>query len=577
MSNLNIEQKSIYKLLSDSKADFLIPDYQRPYAWGEDECATLWDDLSSFAFPNDDSSQFNSHDDEYFLGPIVTFENNGKQEIIDGQQRLTTIMLLLRAFYEKFQCAKDPNTEKTRDMISQCIWKTDEFGNPNTNELKIDSEVASDDDKAEFLSILRGGTVQGGWKSSYAKNFKFFQERIRTFVSEYSMYTALLPVRILNNVILLPIEAESQDTALRIFSTLNDRGLPLSDADIFKSQFYRHFSDEGRKDDFIERWKALEESSGETFCPQSGTPMDELFSRYMYFQRARQGNRSTTTEALRGFYERNGYELLKKDRTLDDLEALMGFWKAVAAQDGFSDRVLRRFFVLNYAPNGMWTYLTSVYFLQNRGADGELDEERFHAFLDRTIAFVFAYAIERPGVNALRAPVYPEMINIVRGKEVTFGGHRFDRKALEGLIRSYTFTNNRPITKSMLAWWAFNDPDQPLIGLDTRLEIEHIYARKRAERESGLRDIGNLETLGNKALLESRINIRATDYGFADKKKYYLGFTDAREQTKEPTKVHELVDLASKADDFTEQDIRDRNDRIIGSFLDYVGANGLLE
>ena len=42
-------------------------------------------------------------------------------------------------------------------------------------------------------------------------------------------------------------------------------------------------------------------------------------------------------------------------------------------------------------------------------------------------------------------------------------------------------------------------------------------------------------------------------------------------------KMHELVDLASKADDFTEQDIRDRNDRIIGSFLDYVGANGLLE
>lgn len=51
MSKLNIDQRSIRDLLTDKRSDFLIPDYQRPYAWGEDECATLWDDLFSFAFP----------------------------------------------------------------------------------------------------------------------------------------------------------------------------------------------------------------------------------------------------------------------------------------------------------------------------------------------------------------------------------------------------------------------------------------------------------------------------------------------------------------------------------------------
>lgn len=45
MSKLNIDQKTIRELLTDKHADFLIPDYQRPYAWGEDECSTLWDDL----------------------------------------------------------------------------------------------------------------------------------------------------------------------------------------------------------------------------------------------------------------------------------------------------------------------------------------------------------------------------------------------------------------------------------------------------------------------------------------------------------------------------------------------------
>ena len=101
MSKLNIDQKTIKQLFADKKTDFLIPDYQRPYAWGETECQTLWDDIFVFAIPEDDATNFKK-DEEYFLGPIVTFKNeSGKQEIIDGQQRLTTLMLLLRAFYER--------------------------------------------------------------------------------------------------------------------------------------------------------------------------------------------------------------------------------------------------------------------------------------------------------------------------------------------------------------------------------------------------------------------------------------------------------------------------------------------
>ena len=107
MSRLSIDQKTIKELLTDKRSDFLIPDYQRPYAWSEDECSTLWDDLFTFAIPNGDCEAFDTSS-EYFLGPIVTFKNeNEKLEIIDGQQRLTTIMLLLRAFYDKFGSMKD--------------------------------------------------------------------------------------------------------------------------------------------------------------------------------------------------------------------------------------------------------------------------------------------------------------------------------------------------------------------------------------------------------------------------------------------------------------------------------------
>lgn len=578
MSKLNIDQQTIKELFANKRSDFLIPDYQRPYAWGEAECQTLWDDIFAFAFPENDYSRFKSDEDEYFLGPIVTFKNNyNKLEIIDGQQRLTTLMLLLRAFFSKFGNMKDMNAISTSEDIAKCIWKTDEFGNPDKNKLKIDSEVSTDDDKEEFLSILKTGNVDSVQKSRYAKTYRFFQKKINEFLSEYPSYFAYLPTRILNNCILLPIEAESQDTALRIFSTLNDRGKPLSDTDIFKAQFYKFYSDQGRKEEFINRWKKLETICEDIFDVPSGSPMDELFTQYMYYERAKQGIKITTTEALRKFYEKDKYAILKREETLDNLETLAQFWKSVLSQDDtiFSDKILRRLAVLNYAPNGMWTYLVSVYFMQYKDEDNLLEEQAFYEFLNEVTAFIWMYAFMRPGVNALRSPVYPEMIEIVNNRVVDFEEYRFDADAVRNAIENYAFTNGRPITKSMLAWWVYNDENQQLIPLDVALEIEHIFSCKRQENEGSLTDKKNLESLGNKILLEKNINIRASDYRFSDKKKYYNGFTNNKGKYKAGTQNAELVMMAKQKDDFCEEDIVVRKKAIIDGFIGYLKQNKL--
>lgn len=576
MSKLNVDQKTIKDLFQDKKADFLIPDYQRPYAWGEAECQTLWDDIFSFAIPDDGRTEFDSNS-EYFLGPIVTFKNDdAKMEVIDGQQRLTTLMLLLRAFYAKFGHMQDKASVATRQNIEKCIWKTDEFGEPDMSALKIDSEVATDKDKDEFLDILRTGTIKAGQKSRYAANFKFFQNCIDDFLAKYPTYFAYLPTRIMNNCILLPIEAESQDTALRIFSTLNDRGMPLSDSDIFKAQFYKYYTKLGQKDSFIKQWKDLEELTEKIFHPINGTPMDELFTRYMYFRRAKMGIKSSTTEALRKFYEKDNYALLREPNTLDDMITLAHFWEDVSNQDKdrFSQRILRLLFVLNYAPNGMWTYFVSVYFMQNKDDHGLLEEEEFFRFLNKTIGFIWTYAVTNPGVNALRTPVYAEMVNIVNNRPVTFDGFKFEPEKVQSMFSNFVFNNARPITKSMLAWWAFQYDSQELISLETILEVEHIYARNRYENDKSLSDVRNLEALGNKALLEKRINIRAADYRFTDKIKYYQGFTNSRNQQKEGTQNHELI-LLSTADDFTEADIVRRTEDIMSAFVAFLKDNDL--
>ena len=581
MSKLNVDQKSIYELLSDRKADYIIPDYQRPYAWDEDSCQTLWDDIFSFAIPDNDATKFDTSD-EYFLGSIVTFENDKKQqEVIDGQQRLTTFMLLLRAFYDRFTKMQDQDSKDFSERIASCIWKTNEMGKPDKEHLKIDSVVATDKDKDEFLSILKTGNVNSSQTSRYANNFRFFLKKVDEFINSFPTFAKNLPARILNNCILMPIEAESQDTALRIFSTLNDRGLPLSDSDIFKAQFYQYYKQksEDDRDEFIKDWKKLEETCEKIFHPITGTPMDDLFTRYMYFIRAkRDNNKSSTTESLRRFYERDKYSVLKQDDTFENLKDLAQFWEDITDQnrERFSEEVLKKLFILNYAPNSMWNYFISVYYLANRTEDGKLDDEDFKMFLDRTIAFIWGYAIIHPGVNALRTPIFAEMLNIVDLNEVTFSDFKFDKEQTRSAILIYDFKNGRPITKSMLALRMMLNKEQSYPKLSQQFDIEHIYPRKRQENEKGLSNNRQIDLLGNKSLLEKRINIRASDYRFEDKIKYYQGFDNSRGQRIGGTENLELKNISNVYKKFGEKEIVERTNLFIDDFMNLLDKNGLI-
>ena len=568
------DPKTVFELLGDKKAYFFIPDYQRPYAWNKSECDTLWNDLFNFAFPNNDYTAFNSAKDEYFLGSIVTYLNQEKHEVIDGQQRIVTLMLLLRAFYNKFDNMQDENSIASKKAIEQCIWKTNEFGKPNINSLKLETEVAIDEARHEFQEILKTGKVFYEHKSLYANNYRFFQEKVEDFLHNFGGYLAYFPMRILNNCIFLPITADSQETAMVIFSTLNDRGKPLSDADIFKAQLYKYYRDVlHRKDEFVQKWKEFEELCSEIYHPKNATPMDEAFARYMYYERAKLKIKDTTTTGIRKFYD--SYAIFKKDKTFENIIDLAKFWEAVSNLDEkFSERVLKRLFVLNYAPNDMWTNITSVYYLANRSDNGILDDEKFYNFLNKLTAFIWGYSFINPGVNALRMPIYDAMIDIVEGKQINFSKYKLDIQQLTNAINNYVFSNNSAMTRPMLTWWALNNEKQKLLKLNEAFQIEHIYAKKRFEFEKGLTNPANLDLLGNKSLLEKEINIRAADYRFPDKVKYYKG---EKGKKKEKTKIQDILEIIEKFTDFTESDIVQRNALIIQRFIDYLKKNDLIK
>ena len=173
-------------------------------------------------------------------------------------------------------------------------------------------------------------------------------------------------------------------------------------------------------------------------------------------------------------------------------------------------------------------------------------------------------------------PIYAEMVNIVNNNSVDFEEYKFEETQVKNMFDNYEFDNRRPITKSMLAWWAFNNSKQELVAIDTVFDIEHIYAKNRQENEKGLSNTNNIEKLGNKSLLEKRINIRAADYRFEDKHKYYNGYTTDKGIVKEKTVICDLIELSDK-NDFTENDLIDRNSTIINSFINYMKKENLFK
>ena len=136
-----------------------------------------------------------------------------------------------------------------------------------------------------------------------------------------------LCVTILQKCIILPIECNTQDTALTIFSTLNDRGMPLADSDIFKAQIYRNCSTEDQRKKFTETWKELTQ-----VCKQGHITIDDIFRYYTHILRARDNDKSKEV-GLRKFYAKDTYARLKKNINLmDEFMYLSEFWRYVNAE-----------------------------------------------------------------------------------------------------------------------------------------------------------------------------------------------------------------------------------------------------
>lgn len=118
-TSLRVSSCTVFDFIKTGERNkFVIPDYQRPYSWEEEQVETLFNDIWNFTIEN-----IGRKDSSYFLGSIVSFVNtDGENEIIDGQQRITTLFLLLRAIYKKLETS-ETNTENSKAICENLTKK----------------------------------------------------------------------------------------------------------------------------------------------------------------------------------------------------------------------------------------------------------------------------------------------------------------------------------------------------------------------------------------------------------------------------------------------------------------------
>lgn len=518
-TTIEVNKQSVKTLLETGKEHpFVIPEYQRPYAWGDDEIQTLFDDLWDFTSSPEGGSEGKS---TYFLGSVVAYENeSGEQEIIDGQQRITSLFLLLRAIYTtlKYASVKSKEAENFIKQIEPAIWRTNKMtGEVDYSNILLESKVLNNEGNAILRNILQTGEADPKATDNYSKNYRKFQELYANLSQENPLMIYEFIYVVLNKAILLPITADTQDTALTIFSTLNDRGMPLSDADIFKAKIYNHLST-AEKAEFIDKWKELDE-----LATHAGESIQQLFYYYMFYLRALEQDNNTTTPGIRKYYSANKFERLFQPGLIDNLFVVVGLWSVVNKHEAIDEepwssdsKVLQALDILTAYPNEFWKYPVINYYLSYRHEENFAEE--FGKFLHKLIRELLTKYLVTPTINAVKADILKLNVEIVSSSTPKFDFKQIDTSQIGEQIKN----PHRNAVRMLLKILAYDKQDDLL---PEKWEIEHIFPQKW--QTNYFPDVPDdmvkekIEHLGNKLPFEKKLNIVAGNGYFKKKQKEY--------------------------------------------------------
>lgn len=307
--------------LFNGESEFEIPDFQRSYSWEYKECTQLYSDVFEMFHKKE----------EFFLGNIITAKSDeeaDKVQVVDGQQRLTTLLLWIKAleliYKEQFESnhgglhkslyKEDWESTQTITRLKSTVLET----NDNENFQKIVAEKfnVTDADKLLEECSKDNKIIEKKCNNNFIRSFVYFYKwskndfifDLKDFILYFLKKVVLLPMR---------LEADTKDEAINkalvIFETINNRGKILEDSDIFKSKLHLLALKKGEKDLFISRWIELREQ-----VDNLGLKIDDIFKFYSHIIRGREKITSNTI-SLRAFFTLKPYSPLKNNEHGYDL------------------------------------------------------------------------------------------------------------------------------------------------------------------------------------------------------------------------------------------------------------------
>ena len=381
----------------------------------------------------------------------------------------------------------------------------------------LTSKVVDNAGNEILRKILETGEADSKADDNYSKNYLLFQRLYDKHCAESPLQIYDFIYALLNQAILLPIGADSQDTALTIFSTLNNRGLPLSDADIFKAKIYNHLAEE-EKENFITQWKTLEKEATE-----ANESIQKLFYYYMFFLRAKEGDVSSTTPGVRKYYLSGKCERLYDDGLMDDLNTVLGLWKVINTNHDIPEetwdnnsKIRKALDTLVSYPNEFWKYPVITYYLAHRRE--ERFDEKFLLFLNKLAGELMTRFILFPTINAVKGDIMKLNARIIKDAHPIFDFRSIDLDAVKDKI----MVAHRNIVRMLLKSYAYNHQEELL---PDNWQIEHILPQKW--QTSFFPDVDAkvvndmIEHIGNKTPFEKKLNIIASNGYFKKKQTEY--------------------------------------------------------
>lgn len=332
---------------------FRIPEYQRAYSWDTSNCDKLWQDVESYI---DQDAE-----DPYFFGTIIIdCSKEGYLNLIDGQQRTTTFLLLLKAMHLRITEVLNEmadteeaaglrrSLQQSLDSIYVILYRADirkqieiekDWNKAKGVEI-LENKSINELHKDDFKNIIEARTFADAEKMVYKfprkqkdnkytkffRNFKSFYERLQAY-QESNL--DVLANGFLNKCQIIEIKSWQIEQAITMFNSLNSTGMPLSDADIISAHLFSHAPNQA---DFKEIWEPIIRIADE-LGQKKIVNIDSVLQQFMYINRAKEHQYEEgqlTTPGVRKYYTVLYPELLKTPINIcDNFKRILWIWDEI--------------------------------------------------------------------------------------------------------------------------------------------------------------------------------------------------------------------------------------------------------